>query len=704
MKPVGPATDQALVALVGPPNSGKTTLFNQLTKTQQATLNAPHTTVELVVGPWGGFLDDAVSPNCVQIADLPGTYSLVPSSPDEAVTATVVTACANQRSRPGAARISPLKAKNEQLSLVGDKVPNLVVALIDASAPAASLYLVGQLLALCIPTVAALTRLDLAQRQGVKLNLESLARALGMPIVPVNPRLGQGIAELTEAVRRALVKATDDRLETKPKGQPCEVACPWLGSASGATRERLKLNAGVQPGEIACQRPRPASGATLEQQSESIFDWVAQVTQCSGLDGPPVVTRSDRIDRWLLRASTGIPVFLVVLWGVLQLTSLVAPFQEWLRGWITGPASHGLATALEALGWGGGWFESLMVDGLMAGVGTVVSFLPLLAIMFCAIGLLEDSGYMARVAVLADRLMRTLGLDGRAVLPLVIGFGCNVPALTAARALPNYRQRLLTSLLIPFTSCSARLVVFLFLAQIFFPANAGTVVFGLYVVSVFLVVLVGLVLRHTRFGDLVREPLIMVLPAYQVPRLWPLLRSIWSRCLAFAWQAGRLIVLFSLIVWLGMSIPATSGSRFGPGLAATDSALGAGARLVAPVFQPAGFNDWRAMAALAAGAAAKEATVATLVTTLGMDQSQVATDSEPISVQVRQVFDQSSGGHGGAAALAFMVFSLVYMPCVATLAAQRRLLGGKPTLAMAAMSLLLAWVLAVGVFQIGRLI
>jgi ferrous iron transport protein B len=327
-----------------------------------------------------------------------------------------------------------------------------------------------------------------------------------------------------------------------------------------------------------------------------------------------------------------------------------------------------------------------------------------MAIMFLAIALLEDSGYMARAALVSDRVMRLIGLDGRAMLPLVIGFGCNLPALAATKTLPNARQRLLTGLLIPYASCTARLVIFLFIASVFFPRHAGTVVFAMYLASVAVIVLVGLALRKTVFRGVGQEPLILVLPPYQVPRPLPLARSVVLRCRDFAIKAGRVIMVLMLLVWGLLSIPVSGGYSIGDDVPPEHSVLGAAATAAAPVFAPAGFDDWHLTASLMTGFVAKEAAVGTLATSFGMDEPADPSEPGDLSGLVHAALDRSSGGHGNAAALAYMFFCLGYTPCMVTVAEQRRLFGFKPTLSALGLSLIVSWALAVAVFQIGSLL
>jgi len=662
---MGPPAQVALaqVLLVGAPNVGKSTLFNLLTGSHQTTTNAPSTTVWPAEARWRIAAPDAGSPTWVRLVDLLGSFTLADIGLDQ-LTVAGARHDGSWRSQP----VGSPKANEPSVGL--SSRPDLAIVMVDAGAPAAGLYLLAQL-ALCqVPVIAAVTKTDLVQGR-VVVEPDRVAGALGVPTVVVNPRRGWGATQLAEAACRVLAA---DPAKSYPEG------LPRSAGQDGAT------------------------SAVLEDNSQALFDWVARVIRRSGLDAPPATIPSDRIDRWLLKGWVGVPVFLGVLWGVFELTTvLIRPVQSWLEDLLAGPVTRWLSGGLDAVGLGGSWFESLLLNGLLAAVSVVVGILPLIAVVFLAVALLEDSGYMTRVALLADRLMRGLGLDGRAVLPLVLCLGCNVPALTATRALPNVRQRLLVACLVPYASCTARLVIFLFMARIFFPSHAGTVVFGLYLASVALIVLVGWLLRHTAFRELDREPLILILPPYQWPRLWPLLRSVGSRCRDFIWQAGRVILLFSVIVWLLLCVPVRGGHAFGPSTPAQDSLLGAVAHGVAPALGPAGLNDWHATAALVAGVGAKEVAVATMATTFSMDPADLQASPLDTSAQVRQAFDQSSGGHGGAAALAFMIFSLGYLPCIATMAEQWRLLGARLAWLSWGLGLVVAWTLAVAAFQIGRL-
>jgi ferrous iron transport protein B len=326
----------------------------------------------------------------------------------------------------------------------------------------------------------------------------------------------------------------------------------------------------------------------------------------------------------------------------------------------------------------------------------LLTFMPLMAIMFALLALLEDSGYMARAAVVTDRLMARLGLPGRAFLPLVVGFGCNVPAISAVRVLPDARHRLLTALLVPFTSCSARLTVYVMVAATFFPANAGTVVFLMYVTSILLVVLGGLLLRSTLIRTMGSDPLVLDLPPYQRPSLRLLGSATWMRLRGFLETASGIIVATVAVVWALGVIPAP-GTNWGLGeVPIADSLYAWLAEQASVLFIPTGFAEWHAIGALMVGFVAKEAVISSWAQTYPADVD--------LSTGVYADFVVSSGGHPQAAAAAFLVFLLAYTPCVATLAAQKRQIGGRWTATGVVMQLAMAWLLAVAVFQVGSVL
>jgi ferrous iron transport protein B len=665
---LAPLSAPLRVLLVGGPNVGKSTLFNALTGARQHTTNAPGTTVELATGTWRTAGQRTADPATERvIVDLPGSYSLLARSSDEQVTADAVRELAGS------------------IVDVGGQ-PGVVVVVLDATALARSLYLLAQVAETGVPLVVALTMVDLASKatdsptspMETGALAAALATSLGVPVLPVNARnRGAGGLRLADAV--------------------------------DAIAEHPMRVTGIDP-------PAPVPDLVQElAHAETLFAWVEhvveQVTSCLRPEpGSPTGvisgrrlrrTFSDRVDTVLLKPWAGVPAFLAVVWLLFELTSrFAAPLQAFIGRLVNGPLASAVTWALGLVGLADSWVQGLLVDGLLVGVGTVLTFLPVMAVMFAALGLLEDSGYLARAAFVADRAMRALGLDGRALLPLIVGFGCNLPALAATRTLPHARQRLLTGLLIPLTSCSARLTVYVLLAGTFFPQHAGTVIFGMYLASVMLVFGGGLLLRRTAFRDVHAEPLILVLPPYQRPHLRTLGMSVRLRVGAFVAGAGRIIVGTMLVVWVLMALPVAGQHAVGH-VPVADSLYGRAASGIAPVLAPAGFGNDHASAALITGFVAKEVVVGSFAQSYAVAKPGDAARPGSLGEQLRASFDESSGGHGGAAALAFMVFVLAYTPCVAALAEQRHLFGWRPMVSALGAQLVGAWLLAVLVFQVG---
>ena len=611
-----------VLALVGAPNSGKSTLFNALTGAKVQTGNWPGTFVEISRGLWNA------QPEAFDIIDLPGAYSLDPMSPDEEFT------------RDMLVEAPPCER------------PDVVVVLVDATAPARGLNLAFQIAEHPYRVVIGVTKEDIAKQQGISIDTSALSHEVGIPVVSVNGRRRENLDALEYEVARAM--------HTEPRT--------------------------IRP------------NADLDQRFVDL-DAAEKVAVSRTNTGEPL---SHRVDRLVLHPVLGPILFLAVMWAVFFITTTVAgPLQDGLEAFITGPVSAAARSILPD-----NWLlTGLLVDGLIGGVGMVLTFAPLLALMFLCLAVLEDSGYMARAAVVTDRVMRTIGLPGKAFIPIVVGYGCNVPAISATRVLGDVRHRILTCLLIPFTSCSARLIVFMMLAQVFFPAHAGSAVFAMYVLSIALVVLVGLALRRTVWRAMPAEALVIDLPAYQLPTFRLTISVMWVRLKGFLHTAGGIIVATVVVIWLLMSIPVTGGHSFNEeAVPPQDSAYGAVAQAMSPVFAPAGFDSWSLTGPLVTGFVAKETLISTWAQTYAVedvtDDAPEEQAESPLASHIRADFDAASGAHGLAAVWAYMVFLLAYTPCVATVAAQRREIGWKWTLIGFALQLGSAWILAVGVFQI----
>ena len=650
------------VVFVGNPNVGKSSMFNALLGARTRTMNAPGTTVSITCGQYRYKSSKTTkNPQNWQFVDTPGTYSLSPMSPDEQVAVDALTGAS------------------------GMPVPDLAVVVLDATALSRSLYLLSMVVELGLPTVVALTMNDLAVRNGCGVDAERLSHLLdGMPVVAIDGRTGNGGKALADAIAASF------------EGTPVPHGLTALPTAT------------------ADADMKTADGLSVwaESRADARLDWIAGILRGLDMHAVDHVTLSDRIDRVLLHPVIGVLVFLAVLFVVFQATTtLASPMQDWIdvtfRGWCT----DGLDLLLGLFGpsVSGGWLRSLLVDGLLDGVVTVLTFIPVMGIMFLLLSILEDSGYMARAAFVMDRAMRALGLDGRAFLPIIVGFGCNLPALAATRTLSDSRQRVLTGMLVPFAACSARLSVFLVLAHAFFPKYAGLVVFLMYVASVMVILLVGVLLRHTMFRGLEPEPLMLALPAYQCPRALQLARSVLLRLWGFIRGASVIIISMITALWLLQGIPVTANAGgFAHVDDVHDSAYGVLADAVAPVFAPAGFDDWHASAALITGFVAKEVVVGSMSQSYHADEPDDATSQQAgegtLGQKLRASFDQSSHGHGKAAAIAFLLFTLAYTPCLATVAEMRRQFGTKVAARSVLLSLAVAYVIAIIAFQTLRLI
>lgn len=629
------------VAFAGNPNVGKSSLFNVILGTHAKVMNAPGTTVLLEQGRYrrGNELWNVV--------DTPGTYSLLALSPDERVTVNMLTGTGNRRS------------------------PDAIVAVVDATNISRSLYFLAMIVQLGRPTVVALTMNDLARAEGAGINPQRLSQALdGIPVVEVDGRTGRGSARLLDAI-----EASFD-------------GTPLPHGLAPYDPEHTDLDAWVHDG------------------ADERFAWAASIIDDCDFAGRDHATISDYIDRLLLHPILGIVIFLAVMLGVFQATTTLAgPGQEWFDTTVRGWCTSGINIIFNLFGPTAtdSWLHGLMVDAILDGFITVATFIPPMSIMFLLLSLLEDSGYLARAAFVMDRAMRSVGLDGRAFLPIIVGFGCNLPALAATRTLPDSRQRVLVGMLIPFSSCSARLSVYVVLAYAFFRNQAGLVVFAMYLMSVLVILLIGLILRRFAFHDLKPEPFAMSLPAYQRPRVITLVRSVITRLWGFVRGASTIIITTIIALWVLQGIPATANAgSFGHVDDVHDSVYGVVADTVAPVFAPAGFDDWHASAALITGFVAKEVVVGSMSQSYSIDtdnQSERQQGEGMLGSAIRSSFNEASNGHGKAAAIAFLLFTLAYTPCLATIAELRRQFGTRVAMQSVGLSLICAYLLAVIAFQ-----
>ena len=455
------------------------------------------------------------------------------------------------------------------------------------------------------------------------------------------------------------------------------------------------------------------------------------------------VSTTDRIDAVVTNRWLGIPIFLGLMWAVFKITTDVAgAFLDWVDVTVSGPISSLTTSLLTAIGLGGTWVESLVVDGAIAGVGAILVFIPVLFCLYLALAFLEDTGYMARAAFVMDRAMRGIGLQGKSFLPMMVGFGCTVPAVYATRTLDNQRDRILTTMLVPFMSCGARLPVYVLLGTIFFPDYAGLAVFAMYLLGIAVALVLGLVLRRTVLPVTKHAPTIMEMPPYRMPTARSIWFHTWTRTKAFLREAGSIIFITMMVVWLLMAIPLSGSGSFAD-TDVDDSAFAAVSGVVAPVFEPAGFGSWEATGSILSGFVAKEVVIGTMAQAYGVDEIDDAGNPGAVSAQAWSVvtgfgqasvdavraipgivginlnaedgedestalqtsievgFEQSSGGKGALGALAFMVFVLLYTPCMAAVGAIKGEIGAKWMWASIIGQTALAWVMAVAVFQIG---
>jgi len=517
-------------------------------------------------------------------------------------------------------------------------------------------------------------------------------------------------------------EALEDRVAALPGG-------PGVIEASERAMEGIAADTGLDAGLAIAERR---------------YLWVHRVIEQVGGGTGRASVWSGRIDRVVAHRWLGLPAFLAVMWLVLKITTdVTAPFLDWVDAVVSGPISRWAASAVGAIGLGETWVESLVVDGILAGVGGVLVFVPVLFGLYLTLAILEDTGYTARAALVMDRAMRAIGIPGKAFLPMMVGFGCTVPAIYATRTLDSQRDRLLTGLLVPFMSCGARLPVYVLLASIFFAGSSGSVVFAMYVGGIGVAVAVGLVLSRTLLREDDPAPFVMVLPDYRLPNV----RTVWSlvkhRTWAFIEGAGKMILVASIAVWLLLAIPVTGGT-FGA-TDVKDSAFGSVAGVVAPAMGPLGLGEWEQTGALMSGFVAKEVVVSTMsqlyggsetvteppvsglagdlaeigsgfldasVGTLraipgvvGLDFTQIEDETAPaVDERIRASFESSGGGHGAASALAFMVFVLLYTPCVSAVAAFRQEFGTRWMFVSVLGQLGIAWVVSFGVFQGARML
>ena len=667
-----------ILALAGNQNCGKTTLFNALTGSNQHVGNFPGVTVDQKIGDVKG------EKNC-QVVDLPGIYSLRPYTQEEIVTRDFII---NQK-------------------------PDGIINIVDATNIERNLYLTLQLLELCVPMVLALNMMDEVNANGGTVNIEKMSELLGIPVVPISAAKGDGVSELIDKavstaknkqkpkvwdfcsaespVHRcihAVVHLIDDHAERA--GLPARFCTSKLIEGDPDIEDRLELDENERELLEHCiVEMEDESGLDRNAALAAMrYDFIESVVSDSVVKAHESREhrRSMAIDKVLTGKYTALPVFFGVMFLVFWLTFGVigSALSDLLALGIDSFTS--LADrALTAYGINP-IVHSLVIDGIFAGVGSVLTFLPLIVVLFFFLSILEDTGYMARVAFVMDRALRKIGLSGRSFVPMLIGFGCSVPAIMATRTVSSDRDRKMTILLTPYMSCSAKIPIYAVFATAFFPNHKALVMISMYVVGIVLSVLLALILKNTAFkGNPV--PFVMELPNYRLPSPKSVVLLLWDKAKDFLQRAFGIIFIATIIIWFLRRFD----TRLNVVENSADSLLALIGRFIAPVFAPLGFGDWRAATSLISGFTAKEAVISTMAVLLETNLSN-------LGGALSEIFTPLT-------AVSFLVFTLLYTPCVAAVASIRRELGSKlQTLGVVLLQCTVAWICALVVYQVGGLL
>jgi len=734
------------VGLAGNPNTGKSTIFNALTGARQHVGNWPGKTVAKKEGTL--HLPDGD----IVLVDLPGTYSLTSFSVEEVI-----------------AR-----------DFIVEDSPHAIVCIADAANLERNLYLVVQVLEMGVPTIVALNMCDVAAQRGIQIDTAKLSTLMGgIPIIATTGSRGKGLDTLRSAIAdqtsrskgpsegsalhfSELLEKHIALLSQRIAAEPTlnRYAPRWLAIKLLENDTVVRANVAVVPslGQAVDQAIAAIAQETGEDPDTLIAD--ARYAFIRGLMRSAVtrpirdvITVSDRLDGMLTHRLWGIPIFLLLMWTVFQVTANVsAPLKDFLTGVVGGPITHWAMNVLGVLGLNGTWVESLLVKGVVAGVGSVLAFVPVLLSLYFAISILEDSGYMARAAFVMDRLMNKLGLHGKSFLPLLVGFGCTVPAVYATRTLENEQDRKVTAFLATFMSCGARLPVYALFGSAFFGSAAGNLIFGMYVFGIGVAIVTSLLFTKIIFRDKPVPPFVMELPPYRIPDPKTVWTSTRQRTVGFVQKAGTVILVASVAIWLLLAIPVGKG-QFGQ-VDPAESLFATASKVAAPVFAPAGFGKWQASGALITGLLAKEVVIATMgqvyvgsdtaasanaPTTFGQDvqeiltgfgRSMLLTVQEAINIVPHTInlipgikmpqltlvsqseaeekpialYTALNNAFTPLSAVAFCVFVLLYVPCMSATAALRHEFGVQWMLIQVAYTFGVAWFAATVVYQCGRLI
>ena len=665
-----------IFALAGNQNCGKTTLFNDLTGSNQHVGNFPGVTVDQKAG--------VIKGTDHQVVDLPGIYSIRPYTQEEIVTRDFI-----------------LKSK-----------PDAIINIVDATNIERNLYLTLQLLTLQVPTVIALNMMDELVGNGGSVDVQKMSEALGVPVVPISAAKNQGITELVDTLldtaSRRVTPKVQDFCPEGPVHRCIHAVCHIIEDhAQRINIARrfcaMKLIEGEQDFfdalELSQNEKELIEHTVIEMEHETGLDRNAALADMrynfiEKVCGECVVKakesrehrRSMQIDKVLTHRIFAIPLFIAIMGLVFFLTfNVVGAFLSNVMSYAIDGLTLLADRALTAYGINP-VVHSLVIDGIFAGVGSVVSFLPLIVTLFFFLSILEDSGYMARVAFVMDKLLRKIGLSGRSFVPMLVGFGCSVPAIMATRTLSSNRDRKMTILLTPFMSCSAKIPIYTLFAAAFFPGHELLVMLALYFGGILVGILVALVLKNTAFkGNPV--PFVMELPNYRFPSAKSVVLLMWEKAKDFLTRAFTVIFMATVIIWFMQ----TFDTRLNVVENSADSILAALGRLVSPILAPLGFGDWRMVTALVSGFTAKEAVVSTFGVILGVS-------TEQLGIALHSLFTTAS-------AASFLAFCLLYTPCVAAVSTiKTELKSGWKTVGIVFAQCLVAWLAAFMVYHVGLLL
>lgn len=661
------------IALAGNPNCGKSTLFNNLTGLKQHVGNWPGKTVEKKDG---SFTYEGTK---INVTDLPGTYSLTAYSIEEIVARDYLV----------------------------EENPDVVVHIVDAGNLERNLYLTIQLIELGANLVLAINMNKFATKKGLKIDAKKISQLLGVPVIKIEAVDETGKEQLLQAI----IKNAEKKSKPKNKleyGTEIEehlielekiisksiktnkLPPKWLALKLLENDEQIikKIN-GLENNGVIFEKTKEIQKHLNDVFGEDVdvaiadarYGFIAGLVTES-VERPKIdkITRSDYIDRIVTNKFLGIPIFLLIMYAMFQITFTLSEPLMGLIDEFFGFLAESTAAIITSAN-GPEWLVSLFADGIIGGVGSVIIFLPNILLLFLAISILEDSGYMARAAFIMDRVMHKIGLHGKSFIPMILGFGCNVPAIMATRTLENKKDRLLTILINPFMSCGARLPVYMLFVSAFFTENQGLIIFSLYMLGIIMAIIMGLIFKKTLFKGL-SSPFVMELPPYRLPTIKGTLIHMWERGKIFLIKAGTLILAAVLVIWFLGSLPL--GVEYG----SEQSAIGMIGKAISPIFKPLGFGTWQASVALLFGVLAKEVVVGTMGTLYGAGE-------EGLGTILKSSFTPLT-------AYTFMVFTLLYVPCIAVLATIKKETNSwKWMLFSAGYLMAIAWIVSFIVYRLG---